>query len=130
MMKPVTGIWRSYKVFCFSGNIERQDDSDYLQFAIDEAGTISITHSKNPRNPTIIGAEQWHIEEIKKRQFIYAGKKQVYEIITMEQAIIVLCDVVKGEKIFFAKMALWSEYVERVQNSVRHMDATLEKKQT
>ncbi len=128
MKQRATGIWRSYKVFHFSGKVETHNETNYLQVSVDEEGTFTQLHAPPPTAATTFTSEQWHIKPIKNRWYIYLGKKQAYEIITLEPEDLVLMDIVQGEKIFFAKMPGWYRRIEPTITSVRHIKEEKEKK--
>lgn len=120
MKERVTGIWRSYKIFLFSGRVEWHNATTYLELSVDKQGVLTLVNSQNRRKATTYAAQQWHIDPIKKYWFIYLGKRQAYEIITLEKEEMVLMDTVRGEKIFFAKLPVWHRCIEPVKTEVRH----------
>lgn len=69
------------------------------------------------------------IELLKKRWFIWFRKRQAYEVITIETSYSVLVDLMKRDKIFFAKMSEWNPRVESLFTSVRHIKPDAEKKE-
>lgn len=105
------GVWRSYKVFCFSGKIEQHNLRYFREISIDDNNTLTVKDNPANRNIITLKEGEWQIIEIKKRYFLYFGKKQAFELITLEPANLVLEDRVKGEKIFFAKMPEWNNQI-------------------
>lgn len=129
MKERISGIWRSYKVFYFSGKVEKHSDTTYVEISVDAQGAFTFLHSQSRRTATEHPGDQWRIDFLKKRWYIYFGKKQAYEIITLEPEDMVLLDVVKGEKIFFATLPEWHRRVEPVVNSVTHSNPRKETKE-
>jgi len=121
MKERVSGIWRSYKVFYFSGKVDTHNDTTYLEILVDAQGAFTFLHSQDRRDATVFPPEQWRVELVKKRWYIYLGKRQAFEIITLEPEDMVLHDVVKGEKIFFAKLPEWHRRIEPAVNAIRHI---------
>ena len=129
MKQRVTGIWRSYKVFHFSGKVEAHNETSYLQVSVDEEETFTQLRAESRKSAISYTCDQWQIAQVKNRCYIYLQKRQVYEIITLEQDDMVLLDIVKGEKIFFAKMPGWYRRIEPTITSVRHIREEQENKE-
>lgn len=129
MKERLTGVWRTYKTFFFSGKIEHHHCTKYVEIAVDEEGNFILSHAHTKRNVTVYSGEQWRIEPLKGRRYLYFGKKQAYEIITLETEDLVIADVVKGEKLFFAKMPGWYQRIEPVITSIRHINPEKESKE-
>ena len=123
MKEDVIDAWRSYKSFFFSGKVKSHNDSDYMEITVDDLGNFTLLHSQSRRNSKKYSAEQWRIESIKDRKYIYFGKMQAYEIITLEPEDMVLMDVVKGEKLFFAKMPDWQTRIVSVNSSTKQINS-------
>jgi hypothetical protein len=121
MKERFIGEWRSYKVFYFSGKVEKHNDDAFIEITIDEQDNFKLVDSKNPRNNMVYPTDQWNVAMLQRRGFIYLGKRQAYEIITLEQEDMVLQEVVRGEKLFFAKMPGWNRRIEPVITSIRHI---------
>ena len=120
MKNAVIGTWRSYKAFFFSGKVGHHNSNNYIEITLDEPGNLTLLHSQSRRKATIYSADQWRVDIVKNQRYIYLGKKQAYEIITLDSVDMVLMDVVKGEKLFFAKIPDWQSRIAPVNSSVRH----------
>jgi hypothetical protein len=123
MKDQLKGIWRTYKVFCFSGKVQQHNDQCYLQLSISDDGILTQVHSQAKRSVLQLQEDQWRIEAHKKRNYLYFGKRQVYELITVETDGLVLADIMKGEKLFFAKMPLWHCFIQESINAATHIRA-------
>ena len=117
----IVGTWRSYKLFCFTGTIEHHNPSFFIQFSIDQNRDLTMFHARVKRQVLTLKSGEWKIVEIRKRRYLYFGKRQAYELITVEPEDLVLADLVKGDKIFLAKMPRWHQRIEPVVTSVRHI---------
>lgn len=123
------GTWRSFKVFCFTGKVELHNTVQYLELSIDENGNLTMFQLQAKRHATALQQGEWRIEEIRNRRYLYFGKKQAYELITIESNDLVIADLVKGDKIFFAKMPEWNRRIEPSITSIRHIGPGYEKKE-
>jgi hypothetical protein len=119
MEELLRGIWRSYQIFHFSGRIETNSESSYLQISMDQEGQCTILHTSNKRAAVTYKPGQWHIEKIKNQRYLFLEKKQAYEIITIEPANLVLSKIVTGEKIFMAPPDQWRKKLQLVQSSTK-----------
>lgn len=119
--KHLTGIWRSLKVFCFSGRVEQHTTANYVELSIDERRLLRLTYSQSRNKTLSLQSDQWSLQEVRKRWYLYIGKKQSFELITVEADNLVLMDVVKGEKIFFTTLPDWYKKIELVITSARHI---------
>lgn len=126
--KKLVGTWRSYKQFYFSGKVEVHNTSFFTELSIDQNNCLTMFHTLTKRQATVLQPGEWQIEEMKKRRYLYFGKKQAFEIITLDPEDLVLADVVKGEKLFFAKLPGWYQRIEPVITSVRRVNPEEEKK--
>jgi hypothetical protein len=126
--KHLTGIWRSLRVFCFSGRVEQHNTANYIELAIDEERRLCLKQSQNRNKTVVLQPDQWSIQEMKKRWYLFLGKKQSFELITVEPETLVMMEIAKGEKIFFAKLTEWYQRIEPVITSVRHIQADAEVK--
>jgi len=126
----IVGTWRSYKLFCYSGKVEAHHTGKYLELSIDRNGGLTLLHAQEKRLAVALKQGEWKIEEYKRRWFLYFGKRQAYELITVEANDLVLADPVKGEKIFFARMPEWNCRIEPAVTSIRHIQPSSEKKET
>ncbi len=127
--QKMAGTWRSFKLYCFSGKVEIHNTSQYIELSLDENSCLTLFQAQAKRHAISLQDREWKIEEIKKRRYLYFGKKQAYELITIESDNLVLADLVKGEKIFFAKMPKWNRRIEPVVTSIRHINASHEKEE-
>jgi hypothetical protein len=130
MDKTIRGIWRSYKLFFFSGKAEQHDEATFMELAVNDGGTLTLLHSSRPRDAVSYSASQWRIDVFKGRRYLYLLKRQAFEIITMEAEDLVLYDLVKGDKTFFAKMPGWYQRIEPATGSVRHVQQEEEQKES
>jgi hypothetical protein len=121
MKERVLGIWRSYKVFYFSGKVEQHNATTYVEISVDEQEAFTFLQAQNKQSANVFPQGQWHMELFKNHWYIYLQKKQAYEIITLENEDMVLLDIMKGEKIFFAKMPGWRRRIEPIVNEVKHI---------
>jgi hypothetical protein len=128
MKEMLKGIWRTHKVFCYSGKIEQHHESLYLELSIDEEGTLTLFHSGSRREISTLRNNEWNIEERKGRRFLCFGKRQAFEFITIEPEELVLADIMKGEKLFFTKMPAWYSRIQPNLNSIRHITAPWQNK--
>jgi hypothetical protein len=129
MNERFIGEWRSYKVFYFSGKVEKHNEEAYIEITIDEHDNFKLIDSKYPRNNIVYPADHWNIVMLQRRGFIYLGNRKAYEIITLEQDDMVLMEVLRGEKLFFAKMPGWNSRIEPIITSARHIHPGTEKEE-
>jgi lipopolysaccharide export LptBFGC system permease protein LptF len=104
-------------VFCHSGKIEKHNVTDFVELTVSDNKELRYTFGH--QNKIILQAGEWRIEEVKKHRFLYFGKKQAFEILTIESKNLVLQDHLKGEKIFFIQMPEWNNYIEPATQSHR-----------
>lgn len=102
------GTWRSYKAFYASGIVKKHTPTSYLEITVDEDCCLTIKQTPVPvPRDTLVHTCQWEIKDVKKRDYLYIQGKQVYEMITLEPDNLVLADLGKGEKLFFAQLTEW-----------------------
>lgn len=119
--QKIVGNWRSYKLFYFNGKVENHNTSFFIELSVDPYNGLTMFHAQDKKQATVLRPGEWKIEEIKKRRYLYFGKQQAFEVITLESEDLVLASVVKGEKLFFAKMPGWHQRVEPRITSIRHI---------
>lgn len=124
----MVGTWRSYKLFHFNGKMEQHNTSFFIELSIDQNEGLTLFHTRLQKQALVLKPHEWEIQETPKRRYLYFGKKQAYEIITLEPEDLVIADVVRGEKVFFAKMPGWHQRIETVITSIRHINAEKETK--
>jgi hypothetical protein len=100
MKEKLKGKWRTYKLFCFSGKLEHHHDSFYSELLVTDENTLTFFHSEAKREKLILKEDEWTVENQKKCCYIMAGKKKLFEIITLESNDLVLIHVLSGDKLF------------------------------
>ncbi|HEU4472834.1 MAG TPA: hypothetical protein VFR58_17190 [Flavisolibacter sp.] len=128
MEQRILGTWRTYKLFHFNGRVECHEPSRFIELSVDGDGNLKMFQSSDRRQATVLKPDQWKIEEVKKRRYLFFGKKEAFELITLEKEDLVLSSIAKGEKLFFAKMPGWHQRVEPIVTSVRHINPQSEAK--
>lgn len=104
----LTGTWRSYKAFCANGNVKRHSASSNLELCREQGGALTLKlHADRPLL-TEVAAHEWEIKEEGLRYYLYLKSRRAFEVLTLDQHDLVLVDVVKSEKIFFALLAEWN----------------------
>lgn len=106
------GTWRSYKAFYASGSIKKHTPTSYLEVRLDEDHCLTIkqTPATIPRE-TLVHTCEWEIKEVKKRAYLFIEGKPIHEVITLEPDNLVLADPTKGEKLFFAQLTEWRNWM-------------------
>lgn len=102
------GTWRSYKAFYATGGVKKHSPSAYMEIGRDEQDTLSFKYSSDRPYHSTLPAGEWAISDDNKRSYLYLQGKRVYEVLTLDKHDLVLVDLVKGEKIFFAPLADWN----------------------
>lgn len=121
MEQRMVGTWRTYKTFHFNGKVQNHNTAVFIELSVDEDNVLTIFHAQAKRQATVLKPGEWSIEAVKKRRYFYFGKKQAFELITLEREDLVLADIIKGEKLFFAKMPGWHQRIEPFITSTRHI---------
>ena len=103
------------------GKEKKGKKTAHEEVTVDEEETFTQLGAESRKSAISYTCDQWQIAQVKNRCYIYLQKRQVYEIITLEHDDMVLQDIVKGEKIFFAKMPGWYRRIEPTITSVRHI---------
>ncbi|ANE51432.1 hypothetical protein [Flavisolibacter tropicus] len=102
------GTWRSYKAFYASGCVKKHTPTSYLEVTVDEDHCMTIKQAPAPvPREALVQTSAWEIKEVKKKNYLFIQGKQAYEVITLEPDDLVLADMAKGEKLFFAQLPEW-----------------------
>lgn len=114
------GTWRSYKVFYTSGGVKKHSPSAYMEIGRDEQDSLTFKYSVDRPYHSTLPAGEWVISEANKRYYLDLQGKRGYEVLTLDKYDLVLLDLVKGEKIFFAPLAEWNQRVAPADRLLEH----------
>lgn len=105
--KDLIGTWRSYKTFYASGGEKKHSATSFMQLHYGNEGVLTIRPFPDSAKPAVVQTRNWDIRMENKRCFLYLLDKPAYEVLTLDKSDLVLADLHKGEKIFFAPLAEW-----------------------
>ena len=105
--------WKSYKTFKHLGEIRLHTNSLFKEFHFDDDRILTIREYKNDQAETILKTNEWILEFSNKRHYLKVPQiRLVFEIITINHAVLVLMDNTSMDKIFFAKEECWGNYLQ------------------
>lgn len=104
-------VWRSFKTFRPSGTVKQHSRQSFQEIAFGENRMLTITLYQDQRPRTLVHTDQWNIGFNNKRYLLYVEGREVYEIITLNHADLVLADPATNEKLFFARLPVWENFM-------------------
>lgn len=83
-----------------------------MEFLFGEDRTLNISLHEGGSVKNIVQTNNWTISFDNRRHLLTIQSPQLhYEIITINHTVMVLLDIISGEKIFFVREQLWKEYL-------------------
>jgi hypothetical protein len=101
--KYLSATWRSYKTFLALGSEKKHSTTAYMQLQTAADGKLSMCQL-----PDSASINHCELTSTNNRYYFCIRGKQVYEVITLDALDLVLLDIARQEKIFFAPLSDWS----------------------
>ena len=103
--------WRSLKVFRHSGTVKQFSKQFFQEIRFESERLLTINLYQEHKYKTLIQTNKWNIGFVNRKHFLNIEEKPAYEIITLNHADLVLGNPVTHEKIFFARLPAWENFM-------------------
>ena len=110
--KLLAGIWRSFKTFHENGAVKLNSETKFEEFIFDDEGNCTIQVYEGGRFHRQAEAAAWEISLKNGRHYLHIPALRAnFELITVNHTVLVLHELLTGEKKFFSRKELWHEYL-------------------
>ena len=107
------GAFRSYKIFRSSGEVVQHSEQNFLEWNFGEDRLLTISEHRQQRRTVVVKTNKWALVFNNRRYYIQIEQSQLQtELITVNHTGLVIEDGQRGEKIFFARLPAWEDFVQ------------------
>jgi len=107
------GTFRSYKVFRASGEVVQHSEDNFQEWDFNDNHVLTIAEYQNLERKIIVQTNKWTLTFNNKRYYIQiASVRMQIELITVNHTGLVVEDLSRREKIFFARLPAWEHFIQ------------------
>src|SRR5206468_12697353 len=111
--KVLIARWKSYMIFKHSGDARRHSPLYYKEIHVMDDRTLCVKEYNNDRPKTVLTTTEWSVNFINRKHYLYIPTHNLtFEIISVNHVVLVLLEIVTGEKTFYAKENTWNKYID------------------